>query len=117
MVRRIHEAMGTRRECKTTNCDGAMERWPVRVARLWLDGMDAWLAYAHPHWEVLTRLSPYWGNPLCAAYTVAWFGGFGTWLSTRFGFLSGDQFYRSHWIPRNRRDRRADLPERRPSRS
>ena len=109
--------MGTRRECKTTNYDGAMERWPVRVARLWLDGVNAWLEYLHPHWDRLTRLSPYWGNPLCAAYTVAWFGGFGTWLSTRFGFLSGDQFYRSHWIPRNRRDRRADLPERRPSRS
>lgn len=56
--------------------DGAMERWPVRVARLWQDGMDTWLANAHPHWEVLTRLSPYW-------------------LHTKLGFYPGDQFYRS----------------------
>ena len=52
-----------------------MERWPVRVARLWQDGMDTWLANAHPHWEVLTRLSPYW-------------------LHTKLGFYPGDQFYR-----------------------
>jgi len=101
-------------ECRSPHYDGAMERWPVRVALLWLDGMDTWLANAHPHREVLTRLSPYWGNPLCAAYTVGWTGRFGTWLSTRFGFLPGDQFYRSRWIPRSRRDRDAGLPESRP---
>ncbi len=73
-----------------------------------------WLvANAHPHWDWLDRLSPYWGNPLCAAYTVAWCGGLGSWLHIQLGFYPGDQFYRSRWVPRSRRDRDADIPERR----
>ncbi len=94
-----------------------MERWPIRMARLWLDGVNAWLEYFHPHWNRLDRLSGYWGNPLCVAFTVAWHGRFGYWLFTRLGFYPGDQFYRSCWIPRSRRDRGADFPERRPSAS
>jgi hypothetical protein len=44
------------------------------AAHWWL--MDRWLGYGHPHWEwwnrAWTRLLPYWGDPFCAAYTVAW---------------------------------------------
>jgi hypothetical protein len=43
-----------------------------------------------PHWDGLDRLSRYWGNPLCAAYTVAWHGRLGYWLFTRLGFYPGD---------------------------
>lgn len=70
-----------------------------RFARLWLDAVDLMLAFGHPHWDWLYRLSSYWGNPLCAGFCLGW-ARIETAVYRRTGYEVGSQFAHSPRVPR-----------------